>query len=243
MRVSSKPKDSRAYTCIDETAPVINISHAESITLITYTDWTDDLGEYCEFRDRVNGKDTFALVDKCINKVNSVNITEEPVSLDHKNIELKLDGGYFCESANEELLDLQKNEYDIMPHLLEKLYYNGLYGMQACAGTTAPRLSGLWVGEWNLLWRSAYTMDANVNIQVSGMNGSGLYEAGVGYMWFILRQIPDWVNNAAMVYGMKDAVLIPVNTDGHRAMMVEYDIKLSIPVLECRCWLDAYSYI
>ena len=46
MRVSSKPKDSRAYTCIDETAPVINISHAESITLITYTDWTDDLGEY-----------------------------------------------------------------------------------------------------------------------------------------------------------------------------------------------------
>ena len=225
MRVSSKPKDSRAYTCIDETAPVINISHAESITLITYTDWTDDLGEYCEFRDRVNGKDTFALVDKCINKVNSVNITEEPVSLDHKNIELKLDGGYFCESANEELLDLQKNEYDIMPHLLEKLYYNGLYGMQACAGTTAPRLSGLWVGEWNLLWRSAYTMDANVNIQVSGMNGSGLYEAGVGYMWFILRQIPDWVNNAAMVYGMKDAVLIPVNTDGHRAMMVEYDIN------------------
>lgn len=68
-------------------------------------------------------------------------------------------------------------------------------------------------------------MDANVNIQVSGMNGSGLYEAGVGYMWFILRQIPDWVNNAAMVYGMKDAVLIPVNTDGHRAMMVEYDIN------------------
>lgn len=62
MRVSSKTKDSRAYTCIDETAPVINISHAESITLVTYTDWTDDLGEYCEFRDSVNGKDTFGLV-------------------------------------------------------------------------------------------------------------------------------------------------------------------------------------
>lgn len=62
MRVSSKPKDSRAYTCIDETEPVIDISHAESIILVTYTDWTDDLGEYCEFRDRVNGKDTFGLV-------------------------------------------------------------------------------------------------------------------------------------------------------------------------------------
>mgnify|MGYP000694702733 FL=1 len=90
MRVSSKPKDSRAYTCIDETAPVINISHAESITLITYTDWTDDLGEYCEFRYRVNGKDTFALVDKCINKVNSVDITDEPVRIEHMYIELKL---------------------------------------------------------------------------------------------------------------------------------------------------------
>ena len=53
MSVSSKPKDSRAYTCIDETAPVINILHAQSITLVTYIDWTDDMGEYCEFRDRV----------------------------------------------------------------------------------------------------------------------------------------------------------------------------------------------
>ena len=225
MSVSSKPKDSRAYTCIDETAPVINILHAQSITLVTYIDWTDDMGEYCEFRDRVKNKDTFALLDKCINRVKCADITEEPVSLGHDNIELKLGGGYSGEFANEELLDLQKNEHDIIPQLLERLYYNGLYGMQACAGVTAPRLSGLWVGEWNLLWRSAYTMDANVNIQVSGMNSSGLYEAGVGYMWFILRQIPDWVNNAAMVYGMKDAVLIPVNTDGHRAMMVEYDIN------------------
>lgn len=108
MRVSSKPKDSRAYTCIDETAPVINISHAESITLITYTDWTDDLGEYCEFRDRVNGKDTFALVDKCINKVNSVDITEEPVSLEHKNIELKLDGGYFASLLMKNCLTCRK---------------------------------------------------------------------------------------------------------------------------------------
>ena len=225
MSVSSKPKDSRAYTCIDETAPVINILHAQSITLVTYIDWTDDMGEYCEFRDRVKNKDTFALLDKCINRVKCADITEEPVSLGHDNIELKLGGGYSGEFANEELLDLQKNEHDIIPQLLERLYYNGLYGMQACAGTTAPRLSGLWVGEWNLLWRSAYTMDANVNIQVSGINSSGLYEAGAGYMWFILRQIPDWVNNAAMVYGMKDAVLIPVNTDGHRAMMVEYDIN------------------
>lgn len=228
MSISSKPKDGRACTCIDENQPVINILHAESITLVTYTDWTDDLGEYCDFVNMVKNKDSFALVDRCVDKVNCVNITEKPVSLMPENIGLELDGGccgHLCEYANEELLDIQKGETDIIPHLLERLYYNGLYGMQACAGTTAPRLSGMWVGEWNLLWRSAYTMDANVNIQVSGMNSSGLYEAGAGYMLFVLRQIPDWVNNAAMVYGMKDAVLVPVNTDGHRAMMVEYDIN------------------
>ncbi len=76
-----------------------------------------------------------------------------------------------------------------------------------------------------MLWRSAYTMDANVNIQVSGMNTCGMCDAGKGYIWFVLKQIPDWEINAKAVYGMKNAVLTPVNTDGHRAMMVEYDIN------------------
>ena len=68
-------------------------------------------------------------------------------------------------------------------------------------------------------------MDANVNIQVSGMNTCGMCDAGKGYIWFVLKQIPDWEINAKAVYGMKNAVLTPVNTDGHRAMMVEYDIN------------------
>lgn len=43
-------------------------------------------------------------------------------------------------------------------------------------------------------------------------------------MYFILRQIGDWKENAKAVYGMWDALLAPVNTDGNRAIMVEYDI-------------------
>ena len=43
-------------------------------------------------------------------------------------------------------------------------------------------------------------------------------------MYFILRQIGDWTENAKAVYGMWDALLAPVNTDGNRAIMVEYDI-------------------
>ncbi len=83
---------------------------------------------------------------------------------------------------------------------------------------------GLWTGEWNPGWSGAYTMDANVNIQVSGMNTGHMEKAAWGYMYFILRQIGDWKENAKAVYGMWDALLAPVNTDGNRAIMVEYDI-------------------
>ena len=72
--------------------------------------------------------------------------------------------------SNEALLKRQKSEKNIVLELLERIYNNARYGMISCAGHTAPRLNGPGVGEWNLLWRNAYTMDANVNIQVSGMN-------------------------------------------------------------------------
>ena len=37
-------------------------------------------------------------------------------------------------------------------------------------------------------------------------------KAAWGYMYFILRQIGDWTENAKAVYGMWDALLAPVNT-------------------------------
>ena len=66
-------------------------------------------------------------------------------------------------------------------------------------------------------------MDANVNIQSSGMNTGNLKEFGIGYVNFVLRQIDDWKDNAKKSYGMEDAIQVPVNCDGDRAMMVEYD--------------------
>ena len=83
-------------------------------------------------------------------------------------------------AANEELLDKQKEVPDILIPLLERIYNNARYGLMSGAGYTAPRLNGPGVGEWNLMWRNAYTMDANVNIQVSGINSGNMYEAGVG---------------------------------------------------------------
>ena len=50
-----------------------------------------------------------------------------------------------------------------------------------------------------------------------------LKEFGIGYVNFVLRQIEDWKDNAKKSYGMEDAIQVPVNCDGDRAMMVEYD--------------------
>lgn len=152
--------------------------------------------------------------------------------------------------TNEELLERQKKVPDIFMPLLERIYNNARYGLMSGAGYTAPRLNGPGVGEWNLTWRNAYTMDANVNIQVSGINSGNMYEAGVGYIWFVLRQLKDWEINAKKVYGMKNALLAPINTDGQRAMMVEYDINypfqywntgaswMILPIAE---WVDCYG--
>lgn len=152
--------------------------------------------------------------------------------------------------TNEELLERQKKVPDIFMPLLERIYNNARYGLMSGAGYTAPRLNGPGVGEWNLMWRNAYTMDANVNIQVSGINSGNMYEAGIGYIWFVLRQLKDWEINAKKVYGMKNALLAPVNTDGQRAMMVEYDINypfqywntgaswMILPIAE---WVDCYG--
>ena len=122
-----------------------------------------------------------------------------------------------------ELLIRQRSMPVILTDLVNRIYRLGRYVMFCCAGHTAPRLYGMWTGEWNPAWSAAYTMDANVNLQVSGMNIGNAPEAVTGYCAFVRRQLEDWEGNACQVYGMTDALLVPVNTDGRRAMMVEYD--------------------
>ena len=151
----------------------------------------------------------------------------------------------------EQLLERQKSRAFLSGELASRVYRLGRYAMLSCAGYTAPRLYGMWTGEWNPAWSAAYTMDANVNIQVSGMNVGSLPESALGYCRFVLRQLKDWEDNARQVYGMKEALLTPVNTDGRRAMMVEYDgdypfqywnagaTWMASPVFECwQCFED-----
>ncbi len=272
IQTFNRMKSDMAYACVDDGAPVLKVTDTDQIVLITYLDWTYQCEEIKAGKDKTE----YNIVKKCIDKVENVikkyscetgfgkgciDISPficEDMLKRHETLRaerycrVSLDLGRHKEQivSNEELIKKQKSEKNIIPEFLERIYNNGRYGMLSCSGYTAPRLNGPGVGEWNLLWRNAYTMDANVNIQVSGMNSGNMYEAATGYILFIIRQLKDWENNAAMVYGMKDAVLIPVNTDGHRAMMVEYDINypfeywnagaswMILPVME---FLDCYG--
>ena len=124
---------------------------------------------------------------------------------------------------NERLIRLQQNSKTLLPALVERAYNQGRYVQICCAGETFPRLYGMWTGEWAPSWRGIYTMDANVNLQASGMNTGNMPAAAEGYIRFVLKQIPDWQENAAKTYGMTNAIQVPINTDGDRAMMVEYN--------------------
>lgn len=138
-------------------------------------------------------------------------------------VDFKLSDEYGRNMCNEELIALQNSSSELVPALVERAYNQGRYAMICCGGATMSRLYGMWTGEWNCGWNGIYTMDANVNLQSSGMNTGNLKEFGIGYINFILRQIDDWKDNAEKVYRMQDAILVPVNFDGNRAMMVEYD--------------------
>lgn len=212
----------------------IKISGADEVYLITKSDRTFDMGKFEDFRDAEN----YALLDE-LNAYTAA--IAEKYTVDGKfdydkalaphaekhsalfnAVEFDLGSDGYENIANEHLISFQQNSKTLLPTLVERAYNQGRYAQICCAGSTHPRLCGMWQGEWNSGWRGIYTMDANVNLQSSGMNTGNIYAAGESYIKFVLKQIPDWEENAAKTYGMTDAIQVPVNTDGDRAMMVEY---------------------
>ena len=214
--------------------PAVKISDADAVYLITKSDRTFDMGKMADFEKA----DSYALLDELSDYTTAVSekyTVDGAFSYDaalkphaEKQSELfnkvKFDLGDKDNEAlvNEALISAQQESETLIPEMVERAYNQGRYAQICCAGETFPRLYGMWTGEWSPSWRGIYTMDANVNLQASGMNTGNMLEAGEGYIKFVLKQIPDWEENAAKVYGMKNAIQVPVNTDGDRAMMVEY---------------------
>ena len=218
-----------------EQNPAIKISDADAVYLITKSDRSFNMGRFEDFA----SAESYALLDELnsytsavaekytVNGVFDYGTALKPHA--EKQSELfnavKFDlGDEEHESvANEHLIRLQQKSETLIPAMVERAYNQGRYIQICCVGTSFPRLYGMWTCEWNPGWRGIYTMDANVNLQSSGMNTGNMPVAGESYIKFVLKQIPDWEENAAKTYGMTDAIQVPVNTDGDRAMMVEYN--------------------
>ena len=218
--------------------PAIKITDADAVYLVTKSKRTHTMGTFEEFRNQTQ----YDLLDELLNHVNSVIDKEEyqtdgffdydkalaPHAKLHGDqfnaVKFKLDGDEADKLLdNETLINKQKGERDRLNHaFIERAYNAGRYAQLCCAGISAPRLYGMWTGEWQPGWRGIYTLDANVNIQVSPMNTGNMEDSALGYITFFLRNAPDFEVNAEKIYGMHDAIQVPVNSDGERGILVEY---------------------
>lgn len=210
----------------------VKISDADAVYLVTVSDRTHEMGSSDDFA----SQQSYELVDEIYETAKSVadkyssngtfdydaalqnHLDIYQPQFDAVTIEL---GDENTNQSNEALLKEQRGEDELNSELMERAYYSGRYAYLCCAGYSTSRLYGMWTGEWNASWGSKYTMDANVNLQTSSMNTGNISSAPVGYAYFILRQLPDWEENAYATHGFTDAIQAPVNTDGDKAVITE----------------------
>lgn len=231
---SSTSRDSQNVG--EETDPRIQIKDADAVYIIEKTDRTWEMCKFDEFAEKTQ----FDLLDKLNQDIAQVveKYTEDGAFSYEQALapHAKLHGDQFntvsfslnanqedVSASTEDLLQMQKGNKEINDALMERAYYTGRYVELCCSGYSTSRLGGMWTGEWNNGWRGIYTMDANVNIQVSPMNTGNLKDTPLGYINFILRQLDDWMENAYNSHRMHDAIQPSVNTDGDSAIGIESD--------------------
>ena len=215
-----------------DSQPKLTVSGADEVYLITVTGRDYNMGELSAFASQsgcalidllYNRTTDFAKKYSAEGKFNYSNALDAhlPVYQPQFNaVTLTLKDGS-SEKSNEKLLREQRFKKKLDPALSQRSYYAGRYAYLCCSGYSAPRLYGMWTGEWNTGWGSKYTMDANVNLQTSSLNTGNIQSAPIGYTYFLLRQMPDWEENAYATHGFVDAIQAPVNTDGDKAVITE----------------------
>lgn len=209
----------------------IKITDADAVYLITISDRTYDMGAYADFENQ----NSYDLINQLYLQTQSVadkylsngsfdydKALENHLAIYQPQFDaVTLTLGNPVTKSNESLLKSQKGSKEINSVLAQRAYYAGRYAYLCCSGYSTSRLYGMWTGEWNAGWGSKYTMDANVNLQTSSMNTGNMELTPVGYVYFILRQLPDWEENAYATHGFTDAIQAPVNTDGDKAVITE----------------------
>lgn len=213
----------------------IKITDADYVYLITISDRTYEMGAYNDFESQGSSfASSFALVQELYARTKAVaekyknddGFDYDKALANHLSIyqpqfdavTLNLEDS---DASNDSLLKAQKGSKKINAALAQRTYYAGRYAYLCCSGYSTSRLYGMWTGEWDTGWGSKYTMDANVNLQTSSMNTGNMERSPVGYAYFILRQLPDWEENAYATHGFTDAVQAPVNSDGDKAVITE----------------------
>lgn len=228
-RITTSTSQEAQYVGQDN--PAISITDADNVYIISVSDRSYDIGKYDDFENKVN----FELTNKLYDKANSVaakytlngKFDFDKALKNHTDIftplfnALSIDLGADTRISNDDLLKSVKSNKSLSNTLAERAYYAGRYAYLCCSGVSTSRLYGMWTGEWNSAWGSKYTMDANVNLQTSSMNTGNILSSPIGYVNFILRQVPDWEDNAYATHGMKNALQAPVNSDGDRAIFTE----------------------
>lgn len=219
--------------------PTVEIRDADAVYLITLSDRDFEMGAFEDFA----GQTEYALVDDLLARCEAVagkfggdafdygaalSPSAAEQSEQFNRVSFSLGGGVSEALSNEDVLKLQRGEDTLDPTMLARVYNAGRYAMLACSGgNLIGRLYGMWTGEWGARWNGAFTMDANVNLQCSGMNSANVTEYGESYIRFVLSQIDDWKINALHNYGFTDAIQVPCNTDGTSAISVEYSTEYS----------------
>ncbi len=212
--------------------PGIKITDADKVYLIAISERTYDAGTIKEFtkeKDHKLIKDITAKAkeiekkyskDKKFSYESAIEQHAQIFSDEYNKVTINL-GDTESNLSNEKLIFKQITKKKINNDLAERAYYSGRYAYLCCSGYSTSRLGGMWTGEWAPGWGSKYTMDANVNLQTSSLNTSNMVSSYVGYATFLLRQMPDWEENAKATHGFTDAIQAPVNTDGDKAVITE----------------------
>lgn len=217
--------------------PTVRIENASEVILITNCGKTEDMCFMDDFADFNNYK----IIDELLSYTKNVaekysdgqkfdyskmlKTQTQVQSCEFRALDIKIGDYNKTENlSNEELIKAQQESKDKLIHgFIKRAYDQGRYAQICSSGYSAPRLYGMWTGEWAPEWRSAYTLDANVNLQVAPMNIGNFSYTPMGYLNFILRNVPDWLKNATTSYGMHDSMLTGINSDGDRSMSIEYD--------------------
>lgn len=133
----------------------------------------------------------------------------------YNRVRLQLDKTGFTDGSNEILIADQLKADVINPYLLEKAFNMGRYGLLSSSGNNPPNLCGIWTGEWRPIWSGDFTLDSNVNLQISAAAIGNMPEATEAYTRMIERIAPDWEINARHMFNCRGYVS-GIRTSGRR---------------------------